>query len=94
MRTVPIYEYQCRKCEEITERLEVRHEAPLRKCPKCGGRVEKRMSAGAFAFKGSGFYATDYAGKGNGKSGGSDAPACPAGGGEASPSCAGCPKAK
>ena len=36
---------------------------PLVKCPKCGGRLEKRISAPAIQFKGSGWYVTDYAGK-------------------------------
>jgi predicted nucleic acid-binding Zn ribbon protein len=31
------------------------------KCPKCGGAVSQLMSAPAIQFKGSGFYATDYA---------------------------------
>jgi putative FmdB family regulatory protein len=96
-KTVPIYEYQCSKCSEITERLQGINDSPLRKCPSCGGRVRKKMSSGAFVLKGSGWYATDYA-KGNGKNGkngkGGKPPSCPASGGEASPSCAGCPKAE
>jgi len=35
--------------------------APLRKCPKCGGRLKRLIGGGAgIIFKGSGFYATDY----------------------------------
>ena len=30
------------------------------KCPKCGGRLERLVSAPAIQFKGSGFYLTDY----------------------------------
>jgi hypothetical protein len=60
--------------------------------------VQKKMSSGAFVLKGTGWYATDYAGKGNGKNGKNGKPekppSCPASGGEASPSCAGCPKAE
>jgi predicted nucleic acid-binding Zn ribbon protein len=34
---------------------------PVKVCPKCGGEVEKLISAGAgLLFKGSGFYITDY----------------------------------
>jgi predicted nucleic acid-binding Zn ribbon protein len=49
------------------------------------------MSPGAFVLKGTGFYATDYAHKGNGNAKG---PACPAAGEAAAPACAGCPKAE
>jgi putative FmdB family regulatory protein len=99
--TVPIYEYQCRKCHGVTEKIQGMHDPPLRKCPSCGGKLEKMMSAGTFVFKGTGFYATDYAhkGNGNGKSadrakGDAKGPACPAAGENAAPACAGCPKAK
>jgi putative FmdB family regulatory protein len=97
-KAVPIYEYQCSKCSEVTERLQGINDPPLRKCPSCGARVQKKMSSGAFVLKGTGWYATDYAGKGNGKNGKNGKPekppSCPASGGEASPSCAGCPKAE
>ena len=36
----------------------------LRECPKCGGNLEKQWSRTGFQFKGSGWYVTDYAGKG------------------------------
>ncbi len=98
---MPIYEYQCRKCKKVTETLEVAHEGPLRKCPACGGRVERLVSPGAFILKGSGWYATDYGtksngngnGKGKGKGKKEGEAACPAASGVApSPACAGCPK--
>jgi len=34
------------------------------KCKKCGGRLEKLVSASAIQFKGTGWYVTDYAGNG------------------------------
>jgi len=85
---VPIYEYKCRKCEEVLERIQGMGDRPLSKCPSCGGKLERMMSTGAFQFKGSGFYATDYAKKG-------EQPAsCPAATGSGAPAaCAGCPKA-
>ena len=89
---MPIYEYHCRKCDGVTEKLQGVHDPPLRKCPSCGGRMDKMMSPGAFILKGNGWYATDYARKGNGSGGKS--PSCPASGGDPAPSCAGCPKAE
>jgi putative FmdB family regulatory protein len=102
---MPIYEYKCRKCGQVTELLEGAHDDPLRKCPSCAGKVERMMSAGAFILKGTGWYATDYGTKshdnGNGKGNGNGKPkakepapaSCPAASGAgAPPACAGCPK--
>lgn len=92
---MPIYEYECRKCHAVTEKIQGIQDRPLRKCPSCGGRVEKRMSQGSFILKGSGWYATDYGSKANGVGkGAKKAPACPATGKSASPACAGCPNTK
>jgi putative FmdB family regulatory protein len=60
---MPIYEYECRKCNAHTEVLQKYSDKPLTKCRKCGGRLEKLLSAAAIQFKGSGWYVTDYAGK-------------------------------
>src|ERR1041384_8309001 len=60
---MPIYEYQCKKCNAHTEVMQKPTEKPLTKCRKCGGRLEKLLSAPAIQFKGSGWYVTDYAGK-------------------------------
>ncbi len=55
---MPLYEYDCPKCGRF-EVLQRMSDAPIEK-HDCGKRVKKVMSASAFAFKGSGFYATDY----------------------------------
>jgi putative FmdB family regulatory protein len=60
---MPIYEYECRKCKAHIEAFQKVSDKPLVKCRKCGGRLEKRISAPAIQFKGSGWYVTDYAGK-------------------------------
>jgi putative FmdB family regulatory protein len=60
---MPIYEYECRKCKAHTEAFQKLSDKPLAKCKKCGGRLEKVISAPAIQFKGSGWYVTDYAGK-------------------------------
>jgi putative FmdB family regulatory protein len=69
---MPIYEYQCQSCGKRTEVLQRMDEAPLAACPQCGGEVKKLFSAPAVQFKGSGWYATDYAGKKGGGSGGGE----------------------
>jgi|SRR4030095_4446063 putative FmdB family regulatory protein len=60
---MPIYEYECQKCKSHTEAFQKLSDKPLTKCKKCGGRLEKMLSAPAIQFKGSGWYVTDYAGK-------------------------------
>ena len=51
------------KCHKITEKIEKVSGPHLKKCPHCGGKVEKLVSRSAIQFKGSGWYVTDYAGK-------------------------------
>ena len=58
---MPLYEYACRKCHKRTERIEKYTGPHLRKCPSCGGSVERVVSAPAIQFKGTGWYVTDYA---------------------------------
>lgn len=60
---MPIYEYECQKCKSHTEAFQKVNDKPLTKCKKCGGKLEKMISAPAIQFKGSGWYVTDYAGK-------------------------------
>ena len=58
---MPTYEYECKKCGNRFERYQSINARPLRKCPKCGGRVRRIIGAGGgVIFKGSGFYETDY----------------------------------
>lgn len=58
---MPTYEYLCKKCRHQFEQFQKITAKSLRKCPKCGGRVERVIGSGAgILFKGSGFYQTDY----------------------------------
>ena len=66
---MPLYEYQCKKCHSLTERIQKFSDPPLETCPHCGGEVEKLLSAPAVQFKGSGWYVTDYARKSSGGNG-------------------------
>lgn len=76
---MPLYEYQCKKCHSLTERIQKFSDPPLAICPHCGGELEQLISAPAVQFKGSGWYVTDYARKsgkdsssGNGSGGSSE----------------------
>ena len=62
---MPLYEYACEDCGERSEVLQQLNDMPLSVCPSCSGRLRKLFSAPTFQFKGSGWYATDYAGKKN-----------------------------
>ena len=60
---MPIYEYQCQKCGviEVTQRIT---EKALVKCPTCKSKIKKLISNTSFQLKGTGWYVTDYARKG------------------------------
>ena len=58
---MPIYEYECRKCKAHVEAFQKVSDKPLTRCRKCGGKLERQISAPAIQFKGSGWYVTDYA---------------------------------
>ena len=61
---MPLYEYQCKKCKHRFEKIQKFSDRAVKKCPECGGPVEKLLSQSAVQFKGSGFYVNDYARKG------------------------------
>jgi putative FmdB family regulatory protein len=61
---MPIYEFECQKCKTHSEVFQKMSDKSPTKCAKCGGRLEKLVSASAIQFKGSGWYVTDYAGNG------------------------------
>ena len=58
---MPLYEYHCSKCGKIFEVMQKFSDAALTVHEECGGQVERLISTSAFQFKGSGWYATDYA---------------------------------
>lgn len=63
---MPLYEYECTKCHHRFEKIESVDSPATKKCPKCGARAERLLAPPAIQFKGSGWYVTDYAGKGAG----------------------------
>lgn len=61
---MPIYEYECEDCGAGLEVIQKASDPRRKKCPKCGGKLKKKISAPAIQFKGTGWYVTDYAKKG------------------------------
>lgn len=56
---MPLYDYQCSRCQHV---VEVRHgfnDAYAEACPACGGEMKRIISPAPVIFKGSGFYITD-----------------------------------
>jgi putative FmdB family regulatory protein len=64
---VPLYEYECPTHGRF-ELIRKFSDPPVKKCPTCDLPVEKLASSPAIQFKGTGWYVTDYARKGNGSS--------------------------
>jgi putative FmdB family regulatory protein len=69
---MPLYEYQCDACSHRFEVIQKFSDVPIETCPSCGGAVKKLLSSPAIQFKGSGWYITDYARKGQTASGKGD----------------------
>lgn len=57
---MPLYEYECQQCSNVTEVLQRFSDPPLTVCSECDGELKKLISSPAIQFKGSGFYITDY----------------------------------
>lgn len=64
---MPLYEYRCKACGHQFEKIQSFSAPEEKVCPVCGSEVERLISAPAVQFKGSGWYATDYAAKGANK---------------------------
>jgi putative FmdB family regulatory protein len=71
---MPLYEYRCEACHHQFEKIQKFSDDPITVCPSCGkGPVVKLLSSPAIQFKGSGWYITDYAKKGDSGGGGGTA---------------------
>ena len=57
---MPIYEYQCQKCDYLFEKLQKITDKPVALCPECSSKAKKIMSSSSFILKGAGFYVNDY----------------------------------
>lgn len=57
---MPIYEYECEKCDLRFELRRRFGEDGSGICPRCGNEAQRRFTQVPIIFKGSGFYVTDY----------------------------------
>lgn len=58
---MPVYEYQCEKCQYEFEREQRITADPIKTCPQCKARrVKKLISQTSFVLKGSGWYSDLY----------------------------------
>src|SRR5690242_19674874 len=62
---MPLYEYQCEACSRGFELYRKISDTPLEECPTYDRHVQKLASSPTLQFKGSGWYGTDYARKGD-----------------------------
>lgn len=60
MFIMPIYEYRCNKCSKEFELIQKITDEPASKCPDCGGKIERLVSATSFSLKGGGWYKDGY----------------------------------
>jgi putative FmdB family regulatory protein len=56
---VPIYEYQCVRCQAVRDVKHGFKEANTETCPTCGGELKRLFNPAGIVFKGSGFYIND-----------------------------------
>ncbi len=70
---MPLYPYRCTKCGHHFEKIQKFGAKQEKVCPKCGGALERTLTAPSLNFKGAGWYVNDYAAKGSSSKGGSSA---------------------
>ena len=61
---MPLYPYRCTACGHRFEKIQKFGAKPEKVCPKCGGALERTLTAPGLNFKGAGWYVNDYAAKG------------------------------
>ena len=62
---MPLYPYRCKECGHKFEKIQKFGAKPEEVCPKCGGALERTLTAPGLSFKGAGWYVNDYASKGS-----------------------------
>ena len=83
---MPIYEYLCGACGHSLDALQKISDEPLVHCPTCGEpQLKRQLSAPRFRLKGSGWYETDFKGKGDKKRNLAESDSKPAAAGDKAP---------
>jgi putative FmdB family regulatory protein len=57
---MPLYEYHCKNCDYIFEKLQSFKSTLMRECPKCSGELIVPITTSSLRFNGTGFYINDY----------------------------------
>ena len=57
---MPTYDYKCEKCKKKFELFQKISDPSIEKCPDCGGKVKRLVSAATFTLKGGGWYKDGY----------------------------------
>lgn len=70
---MPLYPYRCTACGHRFEKIQKFGAKPEEVCPKCGGPLERTLTAPGLSFKGAGWYVNDYASKASSSEGSSSA---------------------
>ena len=90
---MPSYDYRCKRCDHVFEVFQRITAEPKATCPTCESEQTQRLiSGGTFHLRGSGWYASDYGGKGRTGTHGSASSKKDAAG-TAAPSAEACPPA-
>ena len=59
---MPLYEYECGKCNQSFEVLQKFSEAGQAACPTCNSEAQRKLSQSSFQLKGGGWYNDGYKG--------------------------------
>ncbi|MGA7342288.1 MAG: FmdB family zinc ribbon protein [Terracidiphilus sp.] len=60
---MPLYAYRCTQCGHVFEKIQNFSAELEKECPRCGGPLERPLTAPRLQFKGAGWYVNDYAAK-------------------------------
>ncbi len=69
---MPLYDYQCGRCNHVFELRQSFHDDPTATCPRCQGDARRLIRSVPVIFKGSGWYVTDHGRTARGSSSESD----------------------